>query len=232
MESLQQNSIDPVKDQRGTQGDLPPFEELFKLHHRKVYAVCLRMIGNTAEAEDLTQEVFIQVFRKLATFRGESAFTTWLHRLTINHVLMYFRKRRSRREQLTEEGELPERTFQGRKVLTGSGILDRLALDEAIVKLAPGYRAIFVLHDIEGLQHLEIANIMGCSVGTSKSQLHKARMKLRRLLRKRTVRGKAIVASPQIHKGLDRLAPSQSTPHAILSAANRSKFIGLSPAHG
>ncbi len=232
MKSLLQNLVAPVKDERRIRGDLLPFEELFKLHHGKVYAVCLRMTGNTAEAEDLTQEVFVQVFRKLDSFRGESAFTTWLHRLTVNQVLMYFRKRRSRREQLTEDGEVPERTIQGRKVLTGSAILDRLALDEAIVKLAPGYRAIFVLHDIEGLQHLEIANILGCSVGTTKSQLHKARMKLRRLLRQRTDPGKAIAASQQIHKGLDRLPPSQSTPHAILSTANRSKFIGLSPAHG
>jgi RNA polymerase sigma-70 factor (ECF subfamily) len=100
---------DPVKDEGMVRGDLLPFEELFKLHHRRVYALCLRMTGNTAEAEDLTQEVFVQVFRKLGTFRGESAFSTWLHRLTVNHVLMYFRKCRRRREQLTEDGELPER---------------------------------------------------------------------------------------------------------------------------
>jgi RNA polymerase sigma-70 factor (ECF subfamily) len=177
---------DPVKDEKMIRGELLPFEELFKLHHRKVYALCLRMTGNTAEAEDLTQEVFVQVFRKLGTFRGESAFSTWLHRLTVNHVLMYFRKCRRRREQLTEDGELPERIIRGRNVLRSFPILDRLALDEAIVKLAPGYRAVFVLHDVEGLQHLEIANILGCSVGTSKSQLHKARMKMRRLLRQPT----------------------------------------------
>jgi RNA polymerase sigma-70 factor (ECF subfamily) len=177
---------DPVKDEKMIRGELLPFEELFKLHIGKVFAVCLRMTGSTAEAEDLSQEVFIQVFRKLGTFRGESAFSTWLHRLTVNHVLMYFRKSRRRREQLTEDGELPERIIKGRNVLTSFPILDRLALDEAIVKLAPGYRAVFVLHDVEGLQHLEIANILGCSVGTSKSQLHKARMKMRRLLRQPT----------------------------------------------
>ncbi len=207
---------DPVKDEGMIRGDLLPFEELFKLHHRKVYAVCLRMIGNTAEAEDLTQEVFVQVFRKLATFRGESAFTTWLHRLTVNQVLMYFRKRRSRREQLTEDGELPERPIQGRKLLTGSAILDRLALDEAIVKLAPGYRAIFVLHDIEGLQHLEIANILGCSVGTSKSQLHKARMKMRRLLRQPT----RATTSPGVKLKLEGSSQSQPTLQAILPLTN------------
>jgi len=174
---------DPVKDEGMIRDDLLPFEELFKLHHRRVYAVCLRMTGNAAEAEDLSQEVFVQVFRKLDTFRGESAFTTWLHRLTVNHVLMHFRKNRSRKEQLTEDGELPEQVIKARNVITSFPILDRLALDEAILRLSPGYRAVFILHDVEGLQHIEIAKILGCSVGTSKSQLHKARMKMRRLLK-------------------------------------------------
>jgi RNA polymerase sigma-70 factor (ECF subfamily) len=187
---------DPVKDEKMIRGELLPFEELFKLHIGKVFAVCLRMTGSTAEAEDLSQEVFIQVFRKLGTFRGESAFSTWLHRLTVNHVLMYFRKSRRRREQLTEDGELPERTIKGRNVLTSFPILDRLALAEAIGKLAPGYRAVLVLHDVEGLQHLEIANILGCSVGTSKSQLHKARMKMRRLLRLPTHLNLAATTAP------------------------------------
>ena len=158
---------DPVKDER-TPSEAQRFEDLFKLHHRRVYAICLRMTGNASEAEDLSQEVFVQVFRKLDTFRGDSAFTTWLHRLTINQVLMYFRKRRSRKMELTNDGELPERTIQGGNVLKNSAIVDRFALDEAIVKLAPGYRTVLVLHDIEGLEHLEIANILGCSVGTSK----------------------------------------------------------------
>ena len=224
-------SIDgPVKNETRIGGELPPFDELFRLHYRRVYALCFRMTRNVAEAEDLLQEIFVQVFRKLDTFRGESAFTTWLHRLAVNHVLMYFRKNRSRREQLTEDGELPERTIQGRNVLMSPAILDRLALDEAIVKLPPGYRAVFVLHDIEGLQHVEIANILGCSVGTTKSQLHKARMKMRNLLRQQTP--KTATASRQIHEALDRLAPSQSTIQAILPLANRSKFKRFSPAHG
>ena len=224
-------SIDgPVKSETRIGGELPPFDELFRLHYRRIYALCFRMTRNVAEAEDLLQEIFVQVFRKLDTFRGESAFTTWLHRLAVNHVLMYFRKNRSRREQLTEDGELPERTIQGRNVLMSPAILDRLALDEAIVKLPPGYRAVFVLHDIEGLQHVEIANILGCSVGTTKSQLHKARMKMRSLLRQQTP--KTATMSRQIHQALDRLAPSQSTIQAILPLANRSKFKRFSPAHG
>lgn len=202
---------DPVKDEERIPGDLLPFEELFKLHHRKVYTVCLRMTGNTSEAEDLSQEVFVQVFRKLDTFRGESAFTTWLHRLTVNHVLMHFRKNRSRKEQLTEDGELPEQVIKPRNALGSFPILDRLALDEAIVQLAPGYRAVFILHDVEGLEHSEIANILGCSVGTSKSQLHKARMKLRRLLRQPTRSSQSATRCPRVNLNLEGLSQSQPT---------------------
>jgi RNA polymerase sigma-70 factor, ECF subfamily len=224
-------SVDaPVKSEEGLRGELPRFEEIFNLHHRKVYAICLRMTGEATEAEDLSQEVFVQVFRKLDTFRGDSAFATWLHRLTINHVLMHFRKRRRTKGQLTEDGELPERTIHDRNVLRGSAIIDRLVLHEAIVKLAPGYRAVLVLHDIEGLEHLEIANILGCSVGTSKSQLHKARMKMRSLLRQGFHTGKYATSARQIREGLNRLPPSQST-QALQPLANRSTLIGFSPAH-
>ncbi|SRR6266545_1096659 len=211
---------DSVKDEKMIRRELLPFEELFKLHHRRVYAVCLRMTGNAAEAEDLSQEVFVQVFRKLDTFRGESAFTTWLHRLTVNHVLMHFRKNRSRKEQLTEDGELPEQVIKAGNVITSFPILDRLALDEAIVKLAPGYRAVFILHDVEGLQHIEIANILGCSVGTSKSQLHKARMKMRRLLRQPKYPNQPVTTSPGINLNLEGLSPSQPRFQAILPIAN------------
>ena len=161
------------------------FEEIFRLHHRRVYSLCLRMLGNSTDAEDLTQDVFLQVFRKLESFRGESAFTTWLHRLTVNYVLMHFRKNHVRKEQLTEDGELPLGTMFDRNRFNRAPILDRLALDEAVVQLPQGYRMVFVLHDVEGLQHSEIASLLGCSVGTSKSQLHRARMRMRRLLRRR-----------------------------------------------
>ena len=162
------------------------FEELFRLHHRRVYSICLRMTGNPAEAEDLTQDVFVLVFRKLASFRGESAFTTWLHRLTVNQVLMHFRKSHVRKEQLTEDGEMPGGTMFARNRFNRSPVLDRLALDEAIVQLPPGYRLVFVLHDVEGLEHSEIASLLGCSIGTCKSQLHRARMRMRILLKQRT----------------------------------------------
>jgi len=166
-------------------GRAQPFEEIFQLHHRRVYSICLRMTGNPAEAEDLTQDVFVLVFRKLESFRGESAFTTWLHRLTVNQVLMHFRKSHVRKEQLTEDGEMPVEIMVDRNRFNRSPVLDRLALDEAIVQLPQGYRMVFVLHDVEGLEHNEIASLLGCSIGTSKSQLHRARMKLRFLLRQR-----------------------------------------------
>jgi RNA polymerase sigma-70 factor (ECF subfamily) len=133
---------------------------------------------------------------------------------------MYFRKSRRRREQLTEDGELPERTTKGRSVLTSIPILDRLALDEAIVQLSPGYRAVLLLHDVEGLQHTEIAHILGCSVGTSKSQLHKARMKMRRLLRQPKHPSQPVTMSPGVKLNLEGLSPSQPRLQAIPSLAN------------
>ena len=178
---------DLVRGRQSTNsGQTQLFEEIFQLHHRRVYSLCFRMIGNPTEAEDLTQDVFVQVFRKLGSFRGESAFTTWLHRLTVNQVLMHFRKGHVRKEQLTEDGEMPVGIMFDRNRFNRSPVLDRLALDEAIVQLPHGYRMVFVLHDVEGLEHNEIASLLGCSVGTSKSQLHRARMKLRLLLRQRT----------------------------------------------
>jgi len=139
------------------------------------------MTRNVAEAEDLTQEVFIQLFRKLKTFRGESLFTTWLHRLTVNAVLMHFRKTAVRLDRMTEEYEDAVNDFVSARI-SGASIIDKISLNEALRQLAPGYRAVFILHDLEGYEHQQISEILKCAVGTSKSQLHKARMKLRRLL--------------------------------------------------
>ena len=164
-------------------GDMAAFETLYTRHNRRVYSLCLRMTQNEAEAEDLTQEAFIQVFRKIGSFRGESAFTTWLHRLTVNQVLMHFRKRSVKLERTTEEGDTPEQVVQGTENPNSMPVLDRIALDNALKQLPPGYRTVFVLHDIEGHEHEEIAKILGVAVGTSKSQLHKARMKLRGILK-------------------------------------------------
>ena len=168
---------------RSAAGDPSAFEELYTRHSRRVYSLCLRMTANTAEAEDLAQEVFIQLHRKVGSFRGESPFTTWLHRLTVNQVLMHFRRRGVRVEQPGGEGEAPQQVVLGTENPSQMPVVDRIALDKAVSQLPPGYRAVFVLHDVEGHEHEEVARLLGCSVGTSKSQLHKARMKLRQLLR-------------------------------------------------
>ena len=168
-------------------GNAAAFERLYRLLNRRVYSLCLRMVGNTAEAEDLTQEAFLQLFRKIATFRGESAFSTWLHRLAVNVVLMRLRKKsatESSLDEMTEPDEEsggPRRDF-GMPDLRLSGSIDRVNLQRAVDQLPPGYKAVFVLHDVQGYEHNEIAEIMDCSIGNSKSQLHKARMRLRELL--------------------------------------------------
>ncbi|MGH9941842.1 MAG: RNA polymerase sigma factor [Pyrinomonadaceae bacterium] len=176
-------SSDYALAQAAAGGDMAAFEQLYARHNRRVYSLCLRMTQNSAEAEDLAQEVFIQLFRKVGSFRGDSAFTTWLHRLTVNQVLMHFRKRGVKMEQTTDDGDVPVQIVAGTEDARRMPVVDRIALDNAVRQLPPGYRTVFVLHDVEGHEHEEIARLLGCSVGTSKSQLHKARMKLRTLLR-------------------------------------------------
>ena len=173
--------------ERAKQGDAEAFQVLYDMHRRRVYSLCLRMTTNTAEAEDLTQEAFLQLFRKIATFRGESAFSTWLHRMAVNVVLMQLRKKGLQVVPLDDttdgnEEEAPKKDF-GAQDPALAGSIDRIRLEKAVESLPPGYRTIFVLHDVEGYEHNEIAEIVGCSIGNSKSQLHKARMKLRELLK-------------------------------------------------
>jgi RNA polymerase sigma-70 factor (ECF subfamily) len=168
---------------RAKQGDGESFEFLYKLHKKRVYSLCLRMIRDVEAAEDLTQEAFLQLYRKIASFRGESAFGTWLHRLTVNVVLMRIRKRVLPEVYLEDtlepnEDGCPKKDYGSEdQVLAGS--IDRVILERVVESLAPGYRIIFVLHDVEGYEHNEIAEMLGCSIGTSKSQLHRARMILR-----------------------------------------------------
>ena len=167
-------------------GDEHCFAALYAQHKRRVFSLCLRMTGDHARAEDFTQEAFLQLFRKIGLFRGESAFSTWLHRLAVNVVLMQFRKKVLAEISLdetldNEQEDRPKREIATRdNVLHGS--IDRITLQRVIDDLPPGYRIIFVLHDIEGYEHNEIAEMLGCSIGNSKSQLHKARMKLRTFL--------------------------------------------------
>jgi RNA polymerase sigma-70 factor (ECF subfamily) len=172
---------------RAQQGDEAAFEAIYKAHHKRVYHLCLRMTTNVAEAEDLTQETFLQVFRKIHTFRGDSAFSTWLHRLAVNVVLM--RLRRKKPVEISVENAAQNDNSESQPWefavpdLVLSGVIDRLALERAVAELPAGYREVFLMHDVLGYEHHEIAEAQGYTVGNSKSQLHKARMKLRQYFR-------------------------------------------------
>src|ERR1700737_5150682 len=168
-------------------GNAAAFDFLYQLHSRRVYALCLRMVRNPSDAEDLLQEAFLQIFRKIGTFRGESAFSTWLHQMTVNAVLMRLRKKSLPVSSLEETTEPDEDVGGPRKDIGApdlrlSGAVDRVNLERWFEKLPPGYRTVLGLPAVRGYEHNEIADIMGCSVGNSKSQLHKARTRLRDLL--------------------------------------------------
>jgi len=187
--AIDSNATDIELCRLAAKGDLAAFEIIYQRYHRRTYSLTLRMTGSQTEAEDLTQEVFIQLFRKIGSFRGDSAFSTWLHRLTVNQVLMHFRRRSYKNEKTSEDGEMPEQTVHGTANPNKMPIVDRIALKKAIAELPNGYRNVFMLHDVEGFEHEEVARHLGISVGTSKSQLHKARLKLRTLLAKQTDNG-------------------------------------------
>ena len=175
--------------QRAQAGDPAAYEYLYRLHSRRVYTLCLRMVSDTAEAEDLTQEAFLLLFRKIHTFRCESAFSTWLHRLTVNLVLMRLRKKKLPVVSIEAIPDPHDETAPPRSLELGApdrileGAIDRVNLERCIQSLPAGFRKVFVLHDIQGYRHREIANLLGRSVGDSKSQLHKARKRLRESLR-------------------------------------------------
>ncbi len=177
-------------------GDAAAFEYLYNLHCRRVYGVCLRMIKNPAEAEDLTQQAFLQLFRKIGTFRGESSFSTWLHRVTVNIVLMYLRRKKPVEilaVDLEGHGSNEEATrVDGSSDMSMLGAIERLSLMRAIRKLPSGYKKHFLLHDVVGYGHSEIAGLLGCSTGCSKSQVHKARKRLRLLLQGETSQGQPL----------------------------------------
>jgi RNA polymerase sigma-70 factor (ECF subfamily) len=172
--------------QRAQRGDEQAFATLFQLHKKRVYSVCLQMTKDVADAEDLTQEAFLQVFRSVTSFRGDSAFSTWLHRVAVNTVLMKLRRRKTPPVLSLDEPVSTETPSLKRDVGKAdprlSGTVDRIALRRAMDELPEGCRQIFDLHEVEGYQHHEIAEMLECSVGNSKSQLHKAKMKMRDLL--------------------------------------------------
>ena len=183
---LQRSGSERSLVQRAQDGDEQAFAQLFDQHKKRVYSVCLLMTKDVAEAEDLTQEAFLQVFRTIGTFRGEAAFSTWLYRIAVNTVLMKLRRQKSRAMFSLSEPISPDSPSLahdiGEKDLHLSGTIDRIALLRAIESLPEGCRKIFSLHEIEGYQHHEIAKILNCSIGNSKSQLHKAKLKMRDLL--------------------------------------------------
>ncbi len=154
------------------------FEDLYRRFSPRVYSLACRLSGSPIDGEDLLQEIFLLVHRKLGSFKGDAALGTWIYRLATNCCLDFLRSRHHRLEQVTEEFDeaaAPRREGPRREV-------DKLDLERAIAQLPPGYRAAFVLHDVEGLDHAEVAQMLGIAEGTSKSQVHKARMKMRDLL--------------------------------------------------
>ena len=155
------------------------FEELYHRHSGKVYALCLRMAGDASEAEELTQDAFVRAWEKLQGFRGQSAFGSWLHRLTVNVVLGRWRSRGRRRRRVVAIGEVQQMPEPGHEPLPRV----RMDLERAIRELPTGARTVFVLHDIEGFTHPAIAEITGLAVGTCKAQLHRARRLLREHLK-------------------------------------------------
>jgi len=168
---------------RCRQGDPAAFEQLYRAHAGKLFSLTCRMVGHTPDAEDLLQEIFLVAHRKLDSFRGESALGTWLYRLASNLCLDHLRSRAARTSQVTDSLDDEQRWMADAASRNlAERTVSRMDLDRAIAELPPGCRAAFVLHDIEGLEHGEVAEVLGIAEGTSKSQVHKARMRLRVLL--------------------------------------------------
>lgn len=174
------SAADAALVERCRRGDLGAFEDLYGQHAQRLYNVALRMLGNTADAEDVVQDTFLLAHRRLDTFRGEAALGTWLYRLAVNQCLDRIRSRAGREARATGSLDDPETPWQ--PAARPDGAVERLDLTSAIARLPEGSREVFVLHDVEGLEHREIARLLGIAEGTSKSQLHKARLRLRELL--------------------------------------------------
>jgi len=184
---------------RAQDGDADAFAYLYNSHCKRVYGICLHMLKDRSDAEDLTQQVFLRVFQKIGTFRGDSCFSTWLHRVTVNTVLMYLRRKRPQELHLDDQNPAPADSEGPRDLrvddVSMSGTIDRLNLSRAIHELPKGYKRLFLLHDVMGYEHGEIAELVGCSVGCSKSQVHKARKRLRQFLQPQSVQGEAEAVS-------------------------------------
>lgn len=167
---------------RCTSGDGPAFEELYRTHSGRLYNLVFRMSGSAQEAEDLLQEVFLHAHRKLGGFRGDSTLGTWLYRLAVNHCLDFLRGRQTKMTRATSSLDEDGAAEPATVVPAVPTAVSRIDLERAIARLPDGCRTVFVLHDVEGFEHNEVARMLGVSEGTSKSQVHKARMKLRAML--------------------------------------------------
>jgi RNA polymerase sigma-70 factor (ECF subfamily) len=211
---------------RAQRGESEAFADLFHAHKSRVYSICLRMTNNTAQAEDLTQDAFLQVFRKLATFKGNSALSTWLYRIAVNTVLMHFRKKALKQVSLDEPASHDATTVKreyGSRDRRLSGAVDRITLARAIKDLPTGYRTIFLLHEVEGYEHQEIAKILDCSVGNSKSQLHKAKLRIREFLAQ-TARNPATVQAPDATETTH--VPARRAPRVAIGFAETAAAMG------
>lgn len=171
--------------ERCRRGELGAFEELYRQHSGRLFSLAVRMLGNPADAEDMLQEIFLSAHRKLDSFRGEAALGTWLYRLGMNQILDYVRSRAARTGQLTDGLDDASLLADAGGHRLGDRAIARIDLERALAELPEGCRAAFVLHDVEGLEHREVSEVLGIAEGTSKSQVHKARLRLRGLLRGR-----------------------------------------------
>jgi RNA polymerase sigma-70 factor, ECF subfamily len=172
--------------ERCRNGELGAFEELYRTHSGRLYSLAVRMLGNPADAEDLLQEIFLSAHRKLDSYRGEAALGTWLYRLAMNQILDHVRSRAARSGQLTDGLDDASLLADASGHRLADRAIDRIDLERAMLELPEGCRAAFVLHDVEGLEHREVSEVLGIAEGTSKSQVHKARLRLRGLLQRRS----------------------------------------------
>ena len=221
LNSTAQREMDAEVVRRALEGNEDAFAALFNAHRTKVYSLCLRMTRNTTEAEDLTQDVFLQVFRKLGTFRGDSALSTWLYRVAANTVLMHLRKKCPRQVSLEESANKEARTPKREHGKADDRLrtsLDRIALTRAIKDLPVGYRTIFLMHEMRGYEHHEIARLLCCSVGNSKSQLHRAKARMRELLGMQKAQDGH--GTERIDRGPGRTARDASSFAAVISSSS------------
>jgi len=189
MSSIEMPEAEAIEKARN--GDVTGYESLYYSHRSRVYSLCLRFTGNASDAEDLAQEVFLQMYRKISTFRGDAKFGSWLYRVAVNLALMHFRRRRPPEVSLNISPTLTPDAMRSprNQFWTSSFLVERVALGRALGSLSKARRNVVLLHDVNGFTHCEVGRRLGLAAGTSKSQLHKAHVELRHLLGRGAVPG-------------------------------------------